>query len=261
MCTNFKKRYLRYIFKNKSFYGIVEGELIYQIESNFLFNKVVKTGNVVKLSEVKILPPVIPSKVVGLAYNYKDLVGKQKNYSEPLIFLKPSTSVVGMNDEVIIPDNKRVWGEVELAIVIGRKAKNISPDKSNEYIFGYTVANDITMQNIESRDHHLARSKGCDTFCPLGPWIVPDIETSELLLTNKINNKVFQEGRTSNRIINDVESVSLVSRYMTLYPGDVIITGTPKNAMNSLLFNGSVVSVTVEGIGTLVNKVKKKEWG
>ncbi len=253
-----KEKYLRYIFKKESCYGLIEGELIYQIESDFLFNKPVKTGKIIELNKVKILPPVIPSKVVGLAYNYKDLVGEKKNYTEPLIFLKPSASVVGMGDDVIIPEDRTAWGEVELAIVIGKKAKNISVERSDLYIFGYTVANDITMQNIESRDHHLARSKGCDTFCPLGPWIVPNINTSELSLTNKINNKVFQEGNTSNRIINDAEAVSLVSKYMTLYPGDVIITGTPKNAMNSLLSHGSVISITVQDIGTLTNKVQKE---
>jgi 2-keto-4-pentenoate hydratase/2-oxohepta-3-ene-1,7-dioic acid hydratase in catechol pathway len=255
---NVNKKYLRYFFEDKSCYGLVEGELIHQIKSNFLFNKPIKTGNVIRLDDVKILPPVIPSKVVGLAYNYKDLVGEKESYSEPLIFLKSSTSVVGMHDDVIIPDDLPAWGEVELAIIIGKEAKNIPLDKANSFIFGYTVANDITMKNIEFRDHHLARSKSCDTFCPLGPWVVTNIDTSKLSLVNEIDGKKFQEGNTSNRIVNDVEAVSLVSKYMTLYPGDVIITGTPKNAMNSLIFSGSTISVTVQNIGTLTNKIQKK---
>ena len=112
------------------------------------------------------------------------------------------------------------------------------------------------MQNIDSRDHHLASSKGCDTFCPLGPWIVTNVNTSNLSLTNHINDKLFQEGNTSNRIVDDFEAVSLVSHYMTLNPGDIIITGTPKNAMNSLLYDQSEISITVEDIGTLTNKVR-----
>lgn len=251
-----KERFLRYIFNNQSCYGIIKGEVVHQIESNFLFKKPLETGRTLELNKVKILPPVVPSKVVGLAYNYKDLVGERENYSEPLIFLKPSTSVIGMNDELVVPRNRRTWGEVELAIVIGIKAKNVPSKSSKNYIFGYTIANDITMQNIDSRDHHLAISKGCDTFCPLGPWIVTNINTSKLSLTNHINGKLFQEGNTSNRILNDSEAVSLVSQYMTLNPGDVIITGTPKNAMNSLLYDKSEISITVEGIGTLTNKVK-----
>jgi 2-keto-4-pentenoate hydratase/2-oxohepta-3-ene-1,7-dioic acid hydratase in catechol pathway len=254
-----KKKYLRYSYEKKICYGLVEDGLIHQIKSDFLFNKPVKTGEIVDINKVTILPPVVPSKVVGLAYNYKDLVGKKNTYDEPLIFLKPSTSVVGMGDNVIIPEDRTAWGEVELAIVIGKKSKNVSHKDSGSHIFGYTVANDITMKNIESRDHHLARSKGCDTFCPLGPWIVTNLNTSELTLTNKINNNIFQEGNTSNRIINDFEAVSLVSKYITLYPGDVIITGTPKNAMNSLLFDGSEISVTVQDIGTLTNKVQKNK--
>jgi 2-keto-4-pentenoate hydratase/2-oxohepta-3-ene-1,7-dioic acid hydratase in catechol pathway len=252
------EKYLRYIFNGKSSYGLIKGELISQIKSNFLVDKPVKTGKIVELNKVKILPPVVPTKVVGLAYNYKDLVGEKEKYIEPLIFLKPATSVIGMGDDVIIPDDRTVWGEVELAIVIGKKAKNVSIESADSFIFGYTIANDITMQNINSRDHHLARSKGCDTFCPLGPWIITNMNTSELSLLNRINNKIFQEGNTSNRIINDAEAVSLVSKYITLYPGDVIITGTPKNAMNSLLFDGSEISISVEGIGTLVNRVKKE---
>ena len=251
-----KEKFLRYIFNEQLCYGIVKGELVHQIESDFLIKTPVETGKIVELNKIKILSPVTPSKIVGLAYNYKDLVGDKENYSEPLIFLKPSASIIGMNDEVIIPKNRRTWGEVELAIVIGTEAKNVLSKNANNYIFGYTVANDITMQNIDSRDHHLANSKGCDTFCPLGPWIVTNVNTSNLSLTNHIDDKLFQEGNTSNRIVDDFEAVSLVSHYMTLNPGDIIITGTPKNAMNSLLYDQSEISITVEDIGTLTNKVR-----
>ena len=133
--------------------------------------------------------------------------------------------------------------------------KNVSVEEACDYIFGYTIANDITMENILERDHHLVRSKGWDTFCPIGPHIETELDTSDLFLISKINGKVMQESNVNKRILNDSQIVNFISEKMTLYPGDLIITGTPANAESSIINDGDLVELTVENIGTLSNHV------
>ena len=145
--------------------------------------------------------------------------------------------------------------ELEIAAIIGKKGINIDVSNADDHIFGYTIGNDVTMSNILDRDHHLARSKGLDTFCPLGPIIETELDTSDIKLKNIINDKILQDSSTSNRILNDKEIVSLVSSFMTLLPGDIILTGTPANAENSIIKSGDTVKVSIEGLGELVNKV------
>ena len=190
--------------------------------------------------------------VFGLAYNYKSLVGKREKYEEPLIFLKSFNSTCPSKTKITIPSGfDKVWVEVELVIVIGRKCRNVSPEEAHNYVFGYTIGSDVTAQNICSRDHHLARSKALDNFAPVGPCIVTDLNTSDLCLETRINGELFQSGRTSDRILNDAESVSLLSQYYTLEPGDLIFTGTPAGAMNSLVKPGCSVIHNIEKIGKL----------
>ena len=152
----------------------------------------------------------------------------------------------------------KVWTEVELCIIIGKTANNVDEHIAKNYIFGYTIGNDVTTSNILNRDHHLARSKAWDTFCPLGPWIETELETGNLKLTNSINGHIYQQGNTNMRIYNDSKIVSHLSRLMTLYPQDIIMTGTPKNAENSIVRNGDVVEVEIENLGKLSNKVSLK---
>ena len=154
---------------------------------------------------------------------------------------------------------KKVWTEVELCIVIGKTANNVVRDIADEFIFGFTIGNDVTTSNILNRDHHLARSKGWDTFCPIGPWIETEINTESLKLTNTINGKVFQESNTNMRIYDDKKIVSHLSKMMTLHPGDIIMTGTPKNAENSVISDGDEVKICIENIGELSNKVNSKK--
>ena len=239
-------------------YGLLEEEYAVEISAD-PFSDYEVSNKKHPLPEITILAPVVPSKVVALAYNYKDLIGEQDIYDEPLIFLKTGASVIGNNDHIILPESdKPAWTEVELAIVISRKCSNIPIEEAQNYILGYTIGNDVTIKNVSGRDHHLARSKACDTFCPLGPFIETDIDTSNLALRNTINGKLFQESNTANRILGDAEAVHLVSRFITLLPGDVILTGTPAGAEQSIIKDGDKVTVSIDHLSQLTNTVKDR---
>ncbi len=196
-----------------------------------------------------------PNKIIGLGYNYKDLVGEQDKYNEPVVFFKPPSALIKAGDVITIPKEAKVWTEVELVIIIGKKGKNIKYEESHKHIAGYTVGNDITTSNILNRDHHLARSKGLDTFCPLASEFVTKIETSDLELVNKINNRVTQKSSTKNMIFNCFKVVSFLSDYFTLEVGDIIFTGTPANAENSIIKHGDISNVSIEGITEIQNPV------
>ncbi|TVP82014.1 MAG: FAA hydrolase family protein [Puniceicoccaceae bacterium] len=208
------------------------------------------------LGEVALLAPVSPGKIIALGYNYKDLVGEREAYDEPVIFFKPPSAVIGPGEPIVLKENRKVWTEVELAIVIGTTCRNVSPRDAPDFILGHTIANDVTMSNCLGRDHHLARSKGWDTFCPLGPAIFTGLDTSSLEMSNSINGRLMQSSSTAKRILNDAEVVSFLSHVCTLEPGDVILTGTPANAENSVIRHGDRVSVSLEGLGTLTNTVR-----
>jgi len=245
-------RYSRY---NKEKYGTLDEDKINEIKGS-IFNHYEITNNYVSLSDVEILTPVVPTKIIALGYNYKDLIGPQEKYQEPVIFFKPPSSVIAHNDTIKIPNEKqKVWVEIELAIIINKECKNVSEDQAHNYILGYTIGNDITTENINNRDHHLARSKGWDTFCPIGPCIKINIDTNDLRLITRINGEVFQNSSTKNRILNNNESIALVSSFMTLNPGDIILTGTPANAENSVITDGDTVELEIQNIGTLKNTV------
>ena len=233
--------------------------MVYELTASYL-SIYEETSRTYDISSVRLLPPVTPTKIIGLGYNYKDLVGDKENYDEPVIFLKPSSAIIGHNDIINIDTSmKKVWTEVELCIVIGKTANNVDEETADKFIFGFTIGNDVTTANILSRDHHLTRSKGWDTFCPIGPWIETEINTESLKLTNTINGKVFQESNTNMRIYDDKTIVSHLSKIMTLHPGDIIMTGTPKNAENSVISDGDEVKICIENIGELSNKVNSKK--
>ena len=254
-------KYVRFKVNDNSdqiYYGLLKEDKVFKL-SNSYFTDHIETSDVYNIKSVRIMPPVIPSKIIGLAYNYKDLVGERDFYDEPIIFLKPVSALIGHNDEIIINNiMEKVRTEVELCIVMGKTAVNVTVDEAEEFIFGYTIGNDVTTSNILNRDHHLARSKGWDTFCPIGPWIETELNTEDLKITNTINGEVFQESNTNMRIYDDRRIVSHMSRIMTLNPGDVIMTGTPKNAENSLIKHGYEVKLCIENIGELSNKVNLK---
>ena len=200
--------------------------------------------------------PFFGQKVIALAYNYKSLIGSQANFEEPLVFFKSPSSVVSHGGQIKYPSfSDNVWIEAELAIVIGKETSNITVEKAEDHILGYTCGNDVTAENILNRDWHLARAKGLDTFCPLGPYLVKDLETVDLKIESFINDRLAQSSRTSDRVLNDKESVSLVSKYFTLKPGDVILTGTPAGAIDAVVKPGDRVDIRIEHLGTLTNYV------
>jgi 2-keto-4-pentenoate hydratase/2-oxohepta-3-ene-1,7-dioic acid hydratase in catechol pathway len=215
------------------------------------------TGARYPLADVRLLAPVLPSKVVAIGRNYADHAAELGNEvpDDPIIFLKPSTAVVGPRDPIVYPTqlSERVDFEGELAVVIGRLCRQVPPERVGEVIFGYTCANDVTARDLQAKDGQWARAKGFDTFCPLGPWIETDIDPDDLELTTIVNGEIRQNSRTS-LLLHDVTAlVAYVSAVMTLLPGDVLLTGTPAGV--GPLKDGDEVSVTIESIGTLTNGV------
>jgi Fumarylacetoacetate (FAA) hydrolase family/Domain of unknown function (DUF2437) len=237
------------------------------------------TGNRYPLAEVRLLAPVLPSKVVGVDRNYPaepegpGLDGSKRDGpvrdgpvrdgpvrdgrapAGPVLFLKPSTSVTGPGDAIKYPVKltERVDFEGELAVIIGRLCRQVPPERADEVIFGYTCANDITARDLQARDGQWTRAKGFDTFCPLGPWMETGTNPADLDLTTTVNGAVRQQTRTSELLWNVPDLVAYVSQVMTLLPGDVLLTGTP--AGGGPLTAGDQVSVTIESIGTLTNRV------
>ncbi|MGC8602414.1 MAG: fumarylacetoacetate hydrolase family protein [Desulfomonilaceae bacterium] len=209
------------------------------------------------LSDVRLLAPCLPSKIVAVGLNYHDHAAelKMKLPEEPLLFLKPSTSVIGPDDTIIMPpQSARVDYEAELAIVIGEKAKDVPEKDAKQVILGYTCLNDVTARDLQNIDGQWTRAKSFDTFCPIGPWIETDVDPSNLKIELLLNGQPRQSSRTSNLIFNSYKLVEFITSVMTLYPGDVIATGTTSGI--GPMAGGDTVEVRIEGIGSLVNKVE-----
>jgi len=213
-------------------------------------------GHVIPADQVTVLSPVIPSKVVCLGKNYVEHAREMGSEAptEPLIFLKPSTSVIGPGDPIVLPwQSSRVEHEAELAVVIGRVCKDVPRDRVRDVIYGYTMANDVTARDLQSRDGQWTRAKGFDTFCPLGPWIDTDFDPADREITCTVNGEIRQRGNTSD-MVHDIEAqIEYITSVMTLLPGDVVLTGTPAGI--GPLVEGDVVQVHIEGLGTLTNTV------
>jgi 2-keto-4-pentenoate hydratase/2-oxohepta-3-ene-1,7-dioic acid hydratase in catechol pathway len=247
-------------------YAVVEGEgaasVLAVITGDPLFQAVQLTGERIGLDDARLLAPVIPrSKVVAVGKNYADHVaemGGGEAPQEPLLFFKPNTAVIGPGDPIVLPrQSHEVHYEGELAIVIGRLCKDVPLERVGEVVLGYTVANDVTARDLQRSDGQWARAKGFDTFCPLGPYLVTDLDASDLRLTTRVNGTTVQEGRTS-QLIHDIPSiVAYVSAAFTLLPGDVILTGTPSGA--GPIKDGDRVEVEIEHIGTLGNPVVARD--
>jgi 2-keto-4-pentenoate hydratase/2-oxohepta-3-ene-1,7-dioic acid hydratase in catechol pathway len=210
----------------------------------------------VALEEAVILAPCKPSKVVCLGVNYQPHASEMGSElpRQPLIFLKPSTAVIGPDDPIVLPRGwNRVDYEAELAIVIGKKAKYVNEEDALKYVLGYTCFNDVTERTVQKSDGQWTRGKGYDTFAPLGPWIETDLKPDDLKLECYLNGQLRQSGRTSELVFGIARLISFISGVMTLLPGDVIATGTPAGI--SGMKSGDVVEVKIEGIGTLRNPV------
>lgn len=219
------------------------------------------TGQRYPLTEVRLLAPVLPSKVVAVEKNYAAHAREMGDETpqEPVLFLKPSTSVTGHGDRIAYPVKltDRVDYEGELAVVIGRLCRDVPKERAEDVIFGYTCANDVTARDLQARDGQWTRAKGFDTFCPLGPWIETGTNPSDLSITTTLNGDVRQHARTSELLWDVPSLVAFVSSVMTLLPGDVLLTGTPEGV--GPLADGDEVSVIVESIGTLTNRVSIRD--
>ncbi|WP_116952479.1 fumarylacetoacetate hydrolase family protein [Jiangella endophytica] len=227
------------------------------LEGDPLYRAPQLTGEKLALEDVRLLAPVIPrSKVIGVGRNYADHAAELSNPlpEEPLLFLKPNTSVIGPDEPIVLPPQSgNVHHEAELAVVIGRIAKSVPRDRVSEVIFGYTCGNDVTARDLQQTDNQWARAKGFDTFCPLGPWIETDLDPSDLAVRCRVGGEERQSGRTSQLIFDVATLIEYISAAFTLLPGDVILTGTPAGV--GPITAGDHVAVTVEGIGVLANPV------
>lgn len=240
-------------------YGVadVEGVMVYRGSPFVAWEP---TETVVPWESVQLLAPVLPTKVVAVGRNYVDHA-EERNASvpeEPLIFLKPATSVIGPDANVIYPSiSNEIHHEAELAVVIGKVARHVRAEDAQAYIIGYTAANDVTARDLQTKDGQWARAKGFDTFCPLGPAIETELDPLEkLAVICRVNGEVRQAGFTSDMVFGVAEILEYVTAVMTLLPGDVILTGTPSGI--SKVEPDEVMEVEIDGIGTLSNRLVKR---
>ena len=263
-------RIVRFKKGNGTYYGILEGTFVNELKrdiflplekkshQNFLAGSAQYefTGRKHPLKELKILAPCQPTKIVALGLNYRSHAEelKMKLPEDPLLFLKPSTAVIGPNEDIIYPAmSHRVDYEAELGVVIGRETKGVSEEKAEEYIFGYTCFNDVTARDLQGKDKQFTRSKGFDSFAPMGPWIETQLNPADLKVESYLNGKRRQSGTTADLVFSVFQLVSFISNVMTLLPGDVVATGTPAGIGSMQV--GDTIEIVVEGIGTLKNKV------
>ncbi|MGI6741588.1 MAG: fumarylacetoacetate hydrolase family protein [Brevefilum sp.] len=210
----------------------------------------------IPINSVRLLPPVLPGKIVCIGHNYEAHIKEMNNQvgEIPTVFLKPGTSLIGPNDPIVLPpQSEQVHHEAELAVVIGKRGRWIKPNEAMAYVFGYTIANDVTARDLQRSDTQWTRGKGFDTFCPLGPWIETDFDPADALITCHVGPEMRQMASTRDMIFTIPQLIVFISSFMTLEPGDVLLTGTPAGVGE--LAAGATVSITIEGLGTLVNPV------
>lgn len=236
-------------------FAAVNGDRVDLIDTH-PFGEVHLTGESHPLEAVRLLAPILPSKVIAVGKNYADHAAEMGGDvpAEPMIFLKPSTSVIGPGAPIVLPaSSNHVDLEAELAVVIGRMCRHVPVDRVDEVVFGYTCANDVSARDHQASDGQWGRAKGFDTFCPLGPWIATDISAADLAITGTVDGELRQSARTSSMVRDVATLVSWISGVMTLLPGDVILTGTPAGV--SPIVAGDVVEIEIESIGRLSNPV------
>jgi len=239
-------------------FGIVDGDEIVVLRGDPMFAGFDTTEERVPLADVKLLAPVIPrSKVVAVGKNYRDHAAEMGGEAppEPLLFLKPNTSVIGPGDTIVRPvQSQQVDFEGELAVVIGSIAKNVAEADAASVVFGYTIANDVTARDLQKSDGQWTRAKGFDTFCPLGPVIETEFDLAGQSIQTRVNGVVMQSGSLDDMVHSVASVIAYASSVFTLLPGDVILTGTPAGV--GPIVAGDVVEVEVSGIGTLSNPVR-----
>jgi 2-keto-4-pentenoate hydratase/2-oxohepta-3-ene-1,7-dioic acid hydratase in catechol pathway len=246
---------IRFLFQDQTHYGILEGEVV-RVLAAPPYDGLQKTEQTIPLDSVKFLAPCEPTKIIALGLNYRDHAQEMRMAlpEEPLIFMKPSTSVIGPEEAIVCPpQSRRVDYEAELAVVIGHGAHRVSEAEAGNYILGYTCCNDVTARDLQKKDGQFTRSKSFDTFAPLGPWIETALDPGNITVEAFVNNQRRQHSHTSDLIFGVATLVSFISHIMTLLPGDVISTGTPSGV--GPLQPGDIVEIRLENIGSLINPV------
>ena len=252
----------RFKIDNKVYFGSFENNKIKSAKRPCFDADPIPAGQSYALEQVKLITPCVPSKVVAVGLNYIDHAKELKMDlpDQPLIFIKPSTSVIGPFDDIIYPECvERLDYEAELAIVIKKPCKDVSAKEAGDYILGYTSLNDVTARDIQKKDGQWTRAKSFDTFCPIGPFIATGIPVDNLEIKLLLNGEVKQSSNTKNLIFKPIELVSFISKICTLLPGDIIATGTPGGV--GPMEPGDEVEVSIENIGSLKNRVAGKRYG
>lgn len=248
-------KYVRYTSGGVTSYGVLEGAVIREL-SGSIFSNPRPTGRTLKLGDVRLLAPCVPSKVIAVGLNYQSHLGTRAAAAYPGLFAKLPTSIIATGDDIVLPpDAKNTHYEGEVVVVIGRRATRVSIDDAKSYVFGVTAGNDVSERDWQRDDLQWFRAKASDTFGPLGPAIVTGLNYDDVLLQTRLNGEVVQHERTKDLIFNVAKIVSYVSQYVTLEPGDVIYTGTPQTTR--AMKDGDVVEVEIEGVGVLRNKVRQ----
>jgi 2-keto-4-pentenoate hydratase/2-oxohepta-3-ene-1,7-dioic acid hydratase in catechol pathway len=253
------ERYIRFSRSgdDRTYYGVAENDRVTVLDGQ-PWEAVKRTSDSFPMSDIVLRAPVQPSKIVCIGLNYHAHVqasfSADKPPEEPLIFLKPPSAIIGPGDRVVHPiQSQRVDPEAELGVVIRRTARNVAREEAADYIFGFTCVNDVTARDLQKKDGQWSRAKGFDTFCPVGPWIVPELNWRDVLVEGVHNGQVTQSGRTSLMIFDIPFLISYISSAMTLFPGDLISTGTPAGI--APIKPGDTIAVRIEGIGTLENSM------
>jgi 2-keto-4-pentenoate hydratase/2-oxohepta-3-ene-1,7-dioic acid hydratase in catechol pathway len=247
-------KFIRFKYFKNIFYGLLSKQKI-QVYSDAPWNNGKPLEQFISIDDVNILSPCQPGKVIATAINYPGATGLTERMDEPLVFIKPSSSVIGPNEKIISPfKDTPVWGEPELAVVIGKRLSKANATEAQDAILGYTIANDVSCENVNEWDHHLARSKGADTFCVLGPWIDTEYNPEGKQVRGYHNNVLIRDGFCQERLWKEPELLVWLSSWMTLEPGDVLLTGTPSRVIDRVYFkNNDIFTCEIEGLGKLSN--------
>lgn len=249
--------FARYNFKGEIAFGIVADTVIKEISQCPLLDYT-ETGIVHDLEDVRLLSPVTPSKIIAIGLNYKSHLDGRESPKAPEPFLKAPNTVIGLNDNIIIPkvalnEKVKIQPEAELALVIGKECKGVTAENALEYVFAYTCGNDVSARDWQWNDLQWTRGKSSDTFAPIGPWMVTDLDPTNIQVKCRVNGIEKQNQNTSDLIYPVTKIIEYVSAVMTLHPGDVIMTGTPGTPGD--IHPGDIVEIEVEGVGVLSNPV------
>jgi len=244
---------------NGTRYASIVGSAVFPLAADFNFERgaVPETVTSIPLDDVKLLAPVVPSKIVCVGRNYREHAAELGNKmpDEPLLFLKAPSAVIAFGERIVLPTaSQQVEHEGELGVVIGRLTRKLGDDENPlDYVFGYTCVNDVTARDLQRKDVQFTRGKSFDTFCPVGPWIETELDPANVAVSTRLNSEIKQQGNTADMAFPVAFLIKYISEIMTLYPGDLIATGTPAGV--SKMKDGDVVEVEVAGIGVLRNQV------